>query len=255
MTAGINSFWETGMIISGTHNKRFSIRNKGITIRKAHSFIFVLIVLMLSACQDYNLPKQEQPEETPPFARNDALFVSEKSEDGKERTVFRTNNERYWTLEGMTIWTVKGGAQEPFAGRTVTMEKPSGYSGGGYGIVFCQNEYVTNGREEPVMLVAMINNEGQYIVGRAAGGVFADYGWWKRTPYLNRGAGAANEVTVAYEAGSGDYRLEINGYYIENFRDGGKPELSGGKNGYIVVISPFDKFPSSAIDVYFTEEP
>jgi hypothetical protein len=246
----------TGMNISETHNKRLSINDRGIKTRNARGFICAIIVLAFSACPNYYPPKQEQPEETPPFVWDDALFVSGTGEDGKERTIFRTNSERYWTLEGMTIWTVGSvAAREPFAGRTVTMGKSLGFSGGGYGIVFCQKEYAVNGKTTPSMLVAMVNNEGQYILGRATGGVFTDYGWWKQTPYLNRGAGAANVITVAYDEKSGDYRLDINGHFIERFRDGGEPELKGGKNGYIVVISPFDKFPSSGIDVYFMEDP
>jgi hypothetical protein len=47
--------------------------------------------------------------------------------------------------------------------------------------------------------------------------------------------------------------LEINGYEIERFRDEGEPSLSVGRNGYIVVITPYDKFPESGIDVYFVE--
>jgi hypothetical protein len=241
------------MKISETHNTCLSMKDRGIRMRNACHFIPVLIAVMLTACPNNFPEKQEQTESAPPFVWDDALFVSDGSEDGKERTVFRTNNEKYRTLEGMTLWTVRGDAQAEFAGRTVTMGKSLGYSGGGYGIVFCQKEYAVKGKSTPAMLVAMINNEGQYIVGKATGGVFTDYGWWKQTPYLNRGAGAANEITVTYEKESGDYLLTINGHDIEHFRDGGEPELKGGKNGYIVVITPYDKFPSSGIDVYFME--
>jgi len=223
-------------------------------MRNVYIIIPALLVIILTACPNNIPPKQEQHENTPQVVWNDTLFVPVISEDGKERTVFRTNSEKYWSPEGMTIWMVRGEPLEPFTGRIVTMGKSSGFSGGGYGIVFCQKECIVNGKTVPVMLVVMVNNEGQYIIGKATGGVFNDYGWWKQTPYLNRGAGAENEIKITYEEGNGDYRLDINGYFIEYFRDGGEPELKGGKNGYIVVITPYDKFTSSGIDVYFLEE-
>jgi hypothetical protein len=192
--------------------------------------------------------------ERPPYARIDDLFVPEEAEGGQIRTVFAINNRQYWTLEGLTLWTVWGEGEGEFTSRTVTMGKSSGYSGGGYGMVFCQGEYEVNGLQEPAMLVVMVNNEGYYIIGKAVGGVFTDIGWWKETAYLHRGAGAGNEIKVSYEEESGEYRLDINGYFIERFRDDEEPALRSGKNGYIVVITPFDQFPQSAIAVYFTEE-
>jgi hypothetical protein len=207
-------------------------------------------------CPDAYRTNKEKPDGSQHVVRMDEMFVSEEEDAGanRTRTVFRTNDKRYWTLNGMTVWTVWDGGETDFDSRTVTMGKSIGYSGGGYGVVFCQGEYEVKGIKTPVMLVVMINNEGQYIIGKAVGGVFTDIGWWKASPYLRRGSGAANEVRVFYEAGNSEYCLEINGYVIENFRDDGVPALRGGKNGYIVVITPYDKFPESGIDVYFMEE-
>jgi hypothetical protein len=84
--------------------------------------------------------------------------------------------------------------------------------------------------------------------------VYEDIGWWKTSAYLNRGMGAENEVGVSYEEESGEYKIEINGKEAERFMDEGEPVLKGGRNGYIAVITPYDKFPESGIDVYFEEQ-
>jgi hypothetical protein len=216
-------------------------------------WLSVAAALLLGGCADTYTPEQKTSEEKPSLIRVDELFVPGGIEDGRTQTVFATNDERFWTHEGMTLWTVWGNGSKAFDSRTVLMGKSLGYSGGGYGMVFCQGEHEVNGERKPAMLVVMINNEGYYIIGKAVGGVFTDFGWWKATPYLQRGSGALNEVAVTYEEESGGYRLDINGYFIERFRDDDEPALRGGRDGYIVVITPFDQFPQSSVAAYFKE--
>jgi hypothetical protein len=208
--------------------------------------------LLWGACASPYSSDNKRTPPKPPVERVDELFVPSETEDGNTQTVFHTNDERYWSAEGKTIWTVWGDTA-PFTSRTVTMGKVHGYSGGGYGLVLCQGEREVNGTPLPTMLVVMINNEGQYIVGKAIGGTFEDFDWWKETPHLRRGAGVTNEVSVNYDAGTGEYSLEINGYFIERFRDDEEPVHQEGKSGYIVVITPFDRFPGEDVDVYYME--
>ncbi|MDR2965507.1 MAG: hypothetical protein LBU88_07005 [Treponema sp.] len=216
--------------------------------------IAMVLVLTFTSCPS-NYTPDEQSGEIPTAERVDDIFVINTNEFGQEYYIFRTNDEKYWKPEGMTIWTVFEQVDEPFTSRTVTMAKPVGYSseGGGYGIVFCHGEYEIDGKIEPVMLVVMINNNEQYIVGKTIGGVFHDYGWWKKTTHLKQGAGTKNKVTVNRES-DGEFHIIINDNFVDSFRDNEFPQLSGGKNGYIVVITPFDSFPSPGIDVYFEEE-
>jgi hypothetical protein len=209
--------------------------------------------LTLTGCPDSYTPGQKKLEEEPPLTRADELFVPGEIENGRVQTVFATNDRRFWTLEGMTLWTVWGDGSKAFDSRTVSMGKSLGFSGGGYGMVFCQGEHQVNGAARPAMLVVMVNNEGNYIIGKAVGGIFTAFGWWKATPHLHRGAGVMNEVTVTYEEESGGYRLDINGHFIERFRDDEEPVLRRGKDGYIVVITPFDQFPQSGVAAYFRE--
>jgi len=211
--------------------------------------------LILASCPTGYMPERtEYPETPPPYFHAEELFASEDYGDGMTRTVFKTNDVKYWTLEGLTMWTVWGEGEAEFGRRTVRIAKVRGYSGGGYGMVFCHGEYNIGGKKTPAMLMVMINSDGYYIIGKVQGGIFKDFGWWKTTPYINKSAGYLNEITVSYEKENGEYILEINGIEIERFRDDNEPALRGGRNGYVVVITPFDKFPDSGIDVYFLEE-
>jgi len=224
-------------------------------LRLKNILTIMAAVLILTGCQEGYIPEgTNYPETTTPYSLANELFVSEDYGGGITRTVFRTNDVKYWTLEGLTMWTVWGEGEAEFDSRTVKMAKSLGYTGGGYGIVFCHGEYDVEGKLTPAMLVVMINSEGYYIIGKVQGGIFKDFGWWKATPYINKSAGYLNELTVSYEDGSGEYILKINGNEIERFRDDSEPVLRGGRNGYIVVITPFDRFPNSGIDVYFLEE-
>ena len=211
-------------------------------------------LIFMSCLEGYIPDRTWLPEAPPPYFHAEELFLSEDYGDGMTRTVFKTNDVKYWTLEGLTMWTVWGEGEAEFDRRTVKIAKTRGYAGGGYGIVFCHDEYNVGGKKTPAMLVVMINGEGYYLIGKVQGGIFKDFGWWKTTPYINKSAGYYNEVTVRYEKGNGEYVLEINGSEIERFRDESEPALRGGKNGYIAVITPFDKFPDSGIDVYFLEK-
>jgi len=224
-------------------------------VRYVTGWIILAASLLMMACVETYTPEQgSAKEDAPEYILFDELFVSEQGEEGLTRTVFRTNDKQYWTYEGMTMWTVWGDSEDIFDSRTVTMGKSTGYSGGGYGMVFCQGEYEVEGKMTLAMIVVMVNNEGQYIIGKVIDGIFNDVGWWKFTPYLERGMGKANELTVNFEEENEGYCLSINGYEIERFRDDSEPALRKGKNGYIAVITPFDKFPEFGIDIYYLEE-
>jgi len=217
----------------------------------------ITVLLFFTGCPQWHTPERDPlPEEPPPFSWSDELFASEKIEDGLTLTNFKTNDLKYWTHEGATVWTVWGETGTVFNSRKVSMSKPIGFSGGGYGIVFCHNIHDIDGESVPVMLVVMINNSEQYIIGKAVGGVFTDFGWWKSTPHLRHGAGSLNEIIVIYEEDIEKYCLIINGNIIERFSDDNDdyPVLRSGRNGYIAVITPFDNFPVSGIDIYFWEK-
>jgi len=224
-------------------------------LRNLLAGLLIILTLIIFSCKNDFTPDENQfQDDPPPLSWTNKFFEPELIEGGLTRTILRTNDRQYWTYEGFTMWTAWGNANTPFVSRTVSMVKPSGYSGGGYGIVFCQSEHEINGVLTPVMLVVMINNDGEYLFGKTIGGIFVDFSWWKTTPYLNKRTDSANELTVFYDNSTDEFCIQINGYEIERFRDDNEPLLRSGKNGYIAVITPFDNFPVTGIDIYFMEE-
>ncbi|MCL2720156.1 MAG: hypothetical protein FWD47_02315 [Treponema sp.] len=210
----------------------------------------LLTVIILSGClDDFSYIGGNITDNQPPLIWADELFTELDINDGYTKTTFSTNNKNHWTYEGFTMWTVWGDDVTPFESRTVKMEKPSGHSSGGYGIVFCHGEYEINGSNTYVMLVVMIRNSGQYIIGKVIGGDFTDFSWWK--PFTQRTG--INEIKVDYIESSNEYRLTINDVELERFSDDSIPVLTGGKNGYIAVVSPLDNFPITGININFYE--
>jgi hypothetical protein len=214
------------------------------------AIILSVLIIFTTSCPTYTPPSK--PEDGPPVSRIDELFETEVVEGERKKTKFTTNNPEHWKPEGMTIWTTRGEPEETFESRTVLLSKSTGFYGGGYGMVFCQGLYEIEGTTLPAMLVVMINNNQQYIIGKAVGGIFYDYDWWKTTTHLNRGEGSENIITVDHIDGS--YSLKINGFLVESFYDNEYPQLRGGKDGYIAVITPFDSFPVPGLDILFEED-
>lgn len=215
----------------------------------------VLITLALGACPTPYRGENEKPKGTG-LIQIDDLFESSVQENHRTKTVFRTNDEKYWSWKGVTAWTTweDGASALPFTSRTVEMGKINGYEGGGYGMVFCQGERTVGETTEKTMLLVMINNQGEYMIGKVIGSRFTEFEWWKTSPSLNRNAGAKNEVRVSFDAAAAEFSLFFNGALAETFRDDAEPVHREGKNGYLVVITPYDRFPAENVDVYFIED-
>jgi predicted small secreted protein len=200
-----------------------------------------------------------QPGEGEDETQEALMMVSELFEEAgtteAEETVtrFYTNDPEYWTAKGFTAWTVWG-TEEPgdeFTGRKVKVNKSQGVASSGYGLVLCQGTRKVNGQEVPTMLTVMINNEGEYTVGKVIGRRSEILVGWTSTPRLNSGLGVTNELEIC--PGEAGIKLIINGTEEMAIVDTTEPMHQGGKNGYIVVIAPMDKFPSNSVDVKFVE--
>jgi hypothetical protein len=210
----------------------------------------ILAALMAGGCSESSSPT-ETPVESDGVEQADLLFEEINSSGEGITTRFHPGSGRYWSRNGYTLWTVWGD-DEPFTERTVNMTKTKGYGGAGYGLVFCQGIRGQGESAAPTMLTVMINTNGQYALGKVIGGRYEDVQWWTNTSLLREGPGAPNTVTVRYTGE--EFILLLNGQIARTFKDETEPRHSAGRNGYIAVIAPADKFPEGEVDVYFTEK-
>jgi hypothetical protein len=166
---------------------------------------------------------------------------------------FYTNDPKYWTINGYTLWTMlDGNESDILTTRTVKVSKPVGDNFAGYGIVICDASRVAGGELKKVMLTVLVNNQGQYALGKVIAGYYNSMQGWTYTPNLDKGSGLINVIKVHYN-NDNTYSLYFNGNLTTTFSDNNEPKCQGlGKNGYIVVISPTD-LKGSGVEVLFEE--
>lgn len=219
-------------------------------LRGISGSLAILLILALVSCAPAPSGSYDDPNggTNGSFVEVSELFVA-TSNPGETRVL--TNDERYWSANGYTVWTVwNEGEADPFTTRTVTMAKSLGEGVAGYGLVICQVNRPGIGN---TMLTVMINVKGQYTIGKVIDGSYQALVPWKTSSCLKTNYGLSNTITVTYDAVALEYTLTINGNVVQTFKDESEPRHTGGKNGYIVVFSPYDTFPSKTVDVLFTE--
>jgi hypothetical protein len=114
--------------------------------------------------------------------------------------IFQTNDPAYWGPYGYTLWTLAGVPLSPFVSRQVEVNKVSGDSAAGYGMVFCHFDTGEPAVGE-TMLVAMIDTQREFIVGEVTGASFSEIVPWTESGYLRMGYNQANVMKVTYDAG------------------------------------------------------
>lgn len=208
---------------------------------------------MFSCLTEYE-PQGEEglPEEGGVVGVVDELFnEGGMTEEGRKLTVFILNDKTYWSEYGYTLWTMEKGAGEAiFREREVQVSKINGDKIAGYGIVICQGMRVGYGES---MLTIMINTEQNYAIGKVIGGNYSSIKSWTNSRYIEKGYGRPNDLKITYDKVNKEYTLIINKNEVEKFKDEREPVCEGGKNGYIVVVSPQDKFPQTPVHVTFLE--
>jgi hypothetical protein len=215
----------------------------------------ILVLAGVITCKGEEPPEEE--EAAGGIMEASWLFKEEGEEDGEGRITTRlnTNDRKYWGMKGTTLWTVWG-EEEEFEEREVKMSKTKGNASAGYGLVICHGVREAEGKEEETMLVVMINNAGEYAVGKVIGGRYESVRWWTRSGAIRGWEGAPNEIRVRREGEEYVVAALAEGEEIEvtRFVEEEEPRHTGGRNGYVVVISPQDRFPQEGVDVYFTEK-
>ena len=217
------------------------------------------IVILVSCLSPYNGEDESKsglPGTETPFSVTNDLFNPDSSDPNIIR--FFTNDPKYRTPYGYTLWSYGGSSPATFVDRTVRVYKTMGSLIAGYGIIICSSQQLVNNRLETVFLTVMINNSGQYAIGKVIGGSYTHIRGWTSNNYLVKGI-VNNKIRVKKKDGPNDentYELFFNDAKKgEDFTDAEEPHCKEyGQNGYIVVISP-DDLNKSSVEVWFVEEP
>ena len=186
-----------------------------------------------------------RPEQTN-LQEESTLF--EKDEQNKIFT-FETNDTKYLGANGWTLWTVPNvNTSESFNPVAVEVIKESGRTEAGFGLVFCEQKI----EGKPFMLAVLINANGYYTVGKVSDGVFCHINdGWKNSNFINKGYGIKNTISVAYDTGTKNFILKINGYEITSFTVSEQISFKNSKSGFAVVIANNENFPSKPVRVTF----
>lgn len=223
---------------------------------KAVVLMIMCFVLVLASCLS---PYTEGEKNKSGLPGKETLidYTSFEQMDGGIGYKFYTMDAKYRTPSGYTLWTYNKDPSDVFDRREVKLVKPTGDNIAGYGVIICSGQQVVEGRLEVVFMTVMINNMGQYAVGKVIGGTYIPIESWRTPGTLNSGSGRANIMVVEKDTEVANrYNLYFNGNHnvaTDFFVDSMDPLCGGtGRNGYIVVISPND-ISGSAVEVYFYE--
>lgn len=217
-------------------------------------YVLIFIVLFIFSCLTPYEPQGETglPEEGGVISLVDELFTEWwYDEEGRKVTVFLLNNNIYWSEYGYTLWSLEKDLEEKiFNTREVCVSKINGDKIAGYGIIFCHKMRAGYGE---TMLTIMINTEQNYAIGKVIGGNYKSLKSWTYSNHIAKGYGRPNDLKIMYDKENKEYTLVINNYLTEIFKDETEPVCEGGRNGYIAVISPQDKFPQTLVEITFLE--
>lgn len=224
--------------------------NRRVCVYGMVGLLAVAITFMVLSCSAQSAGGGGDPEGEDP---GDFTEVPELFEPvvGTNTMRLQTNEERFWSPSEYTVWTVwDEGESDPFTTRTVTLSKSEGEATAGYGFILC---YANRPGFGLTMLTVKINVYGQYTIGKVIAGKYQAIVPWTSSASLLKNYDTSNIITVTYDNDASEYTLTINDTMVQTFKDESEPRHTGGKNGYLVVLSPYDSFPSETVDVSFTE--
>lgn len=203
-------------------------------------FFTALCVLVLSGCPSSSVSQGPVMPDGTVIEQNSSLFT----EDPVTGVVsFTTNDTRYNGQYGYTLWTEGTVDYTPFTHLNVTLSKMSGNDTAGYGVVFCSTG--------DSMLIVLINTEKEYLIGELTGTAFTPFNDWQESADLVPGYNQTNILDISRDPGTGTFALTFNAGDPVTFRDDEEPYHTGGKNGYMVVVSPLDDFPNVPVSISF----
>ena len=215
---------------------------------KYKKILGVLGTMLIFASCDFSSfdenSENEKPEETTVTEETTLFNVDDES----GTYIFETNDTKYLSAKGYTLWTVSDtNDEEEFLPISINICKESGKSEAGFGIVFCVQEI--DGKT--FMLTVLINVNGLYTVGKITDGDFSHITGWKSSTYINKGYGIKNLISVSYDSESKNFMLYINNYLVTAFTVSEDIVFKNSKSGYVVVIANNETFPKNSVKVMF----
>lgn len=180
------------------------------------------------------------------------LFKIQENKEENETYVFETNDTKYLSGTGYTLWTEKiKNESSNFSGITVTTCKESGNQEAGFGLIFCSQKI----DEKSFMLTVLINAKGYFAIGKVIDGTFSHINnGWKECKTLHTGFGVKNTISVLYNLESKSFELKLNGEKVASFTTNENITFKDSYSGYVVVISDNENFPASSVKVIFTNK-
>jgi hypothetical protein len=158
------------------------------------------------------------------------------------------------TLYSSHQWHTNNTIQTTMTSVEAQVKRISGYSGAGYGIMFCYQDPSDH-------YGVVITTTGNYLIRKAVSGVSSYYvsgSWtttqpspWPLSSHLNTGFNTINDINVVNN-GSGNFDLYFNGVWETSFTDS---TFTGGDFGYDISISASSRenFPTTPSDVRFKQ--
>ena len=222
--------------------------------RNVIGLLIVCIIAILASCLSPYTEELKNETGLPSGSTSIEFSYFEKISTGYK---LYTTDPKYRTPSGYTLWAYNSDPSGSFTEREVSLSKPTGDSIAGYGVIICSEQHMIEGRMENVFLTVMINNLGQYAVGKVIGAFYIPLEKWRSPGTLKSGSGLTNTIKIEKDTAINNrYNLYFNDNHnsaSDFFIDSIEPFCNGvGRNGYIVVISPND-LNGSAVEVYFHE--
>jgi hypothetical protein len=218
---------------------------------KTYCIIFFTAIFLAASCKLTSTPSDSTENNGTTNEENSSLF--KQKDDGSY--VFTTNDTKYISKNGYTLWTIirKIASTESFSGFTTTLVKSQGNTGYGFGVIFNEN---TDSKGNSSMIAVMIRTTGDYAIGKIENGLYSDIQYWTQNKYIKTGLGSKNSITIRKDAASDEYAVTFNGDSDSTvkFSDTGSYIYSNGNRGYVVVLAPNENFPVNRVAVSFAGE-
>ncbi|HAH60838.1 MAG TPA: hypothetical protein DCL73_01925, partial [Treponema sp.] len=168
--------------------------------------IFLSAAILLAACDLPLKQLDDAPEDDTTVVEDTSLF--EPQDNGSY--AFETNDTKYTSENGYTIWAVTQqiSSADSFSDFTTSLVKSHGNTGYGFGVIFNGN---TDSSGNTSMICVLIRTTGDYAIGKVENGLYDDIQYWESNSYIKTGLGVENTIKITKDTESDEYAVTFNG--------------------------------------------